>query len=273
MEQGRTMRAAHWMVGIALALTASLAVAKREMPPLLEEVMIMRVEGDIVVDATGRVVSHRITTKLTDGLRARLDKAVPGWQFQPVAPPDGANEVRRAMALTLAATKVDAGHVVRLEDAAFADAAGIIVRQRDRGRPSLPVRSFIRSPYEETAAIVEVAALVEDTGRAKEVANIRCTLLNAGGDAEEKALMCGRLEGLATEAAKLTRYKRGDLPLPGIVSIDMYFQPNGPIDESAGKWRIESRTVLRAVPWAPPAQPALPASTLSLRRGVIGATL
>jgi hypothetical protein len=251
--------------GLAWLVASPLSVAKRDIPPPppLEEVMTMRVEGEIAVDAAGHVTAHRIATKVPDSVRARLDKAIPAWNFHPVPTPEGATDVRTNMELTLAATKQGDGFVIRLEDAVF----GHGIEER-RGR--VTTRTFSRSPYTETDAIVRVAAQADETGRATKTEFVRCTLLNAGGDAEEKALMCRRLEGLSVEAVALSRFQHDEA---ATWEVWMYFTPQGPLDERAGKWRVESRTPEHAVSWLPKSKPQPSPTVMLLRDGVIGAPL
>ena len=258
--------AARALAALAITLSAAMPFAARgDTPVPLEERMVMRVDGLVAVDANGLVVGHKLATKLPDALRTKLEHAMATWQFAPVAVPKGASDVVVAMQLVLGATKTDGGHALRLEEAAFADAHGQFV-----SRERVAIRSTIRSPYEETNAIVDLAARVDADGRATEIAPVRCTLLNAGGDAEEKALMCRRLEGIAIESTQLTHFRKTAMALPGVTDLQMRFLHAGPIDERDGVWRIESRTPERAVAWlpAPEGKPLV-----ALKDGIVGAPL
>jgi hypothetical protein len=255
-------------MAIALSVATPFDIAARDLPPPpapLEERMVMRVEGLVAVDANGLVVGHKLFTKLPDALRTKLEHAMATWQFAPVAVPKGARDVVVAMQLTLGATKTEGGHALRLEEAAFADAQGHFV-----SRERVAIRSIIRSPYEETNAIVDLAARVDADGQAVEIATLRCTLFNAGGDAEEKALMCRRLEAIATESTQLTHFKKTNMTLPGVTDMRMQFLHAGPMDERDGVWRIESRTPERTIAWLP-----APKGTplVALKDGIVGAPL
>ncbi|UHQ19346.1 hypothetical protein LVB87_14340 [Lysobacter sp. KIS68-7] len=247
---------------LAIAPMATNAASDQAMPPPLEEVMTMRVAGEIAVDPGGHVRGYVLASKVPDSIRARLDKAIPNWTFIAVAPPDGANESRTPMLLSLVATKVADGYAIRLEDVAFG-AGGDDMRDR------LAPRTFLKSPLRATNAIVRVAVRLDETGHAQEVAPIGCALHNAGGDAEEKALMCQRLEKLSAEAASLSHYARSSMALPGVGQVWFEFTSGGPIDDRLGKWRIESRTGTRDVPWFRPVRTVV----YALSDGIVGGAL
>jgi hypothetical protein len=265
MHHRSMRRATSLLAAFAIATTATTAFAKQPLPPPtpLTDVMTMRVEGVIAVDATGRVVSHAIATKLPDAVRAKLDRAIPAWTFKPMALPDGESTVMLPMVLTIAATQVAEGHIVRLEEATFVDGAD------GRGTRGA-TRTYLKSPYRETDAIVRMVARVDADGRALDVASLGCTLINAGGDAEEKALMCRRLEALGVEGVRLARFREFNMALPGTGEVWFYFNPQGPMDERAGRWRVESRTGTREVAWYPASAPE---SKVALREGIVGASL
>jgi len=251
---------------LGIAPMSATSATDQAIPPPLDEVMTMRVPGEITVDPLGQVLSYRIPIKLPDSVRARLDQAIPGWSFLPVVPPEGKTELHTAMLLTVAATKAADGYRIRLEGASFALGEGHPVHW-------IATRTFVRSPYIGTNSIVRVAVRVDETGRAVDAAAIDCALHNAGGDAEEKSLMCERLEKISVDALRLARYSRTDMALPGAGEVRVEFTPAGPIDERLGKWRIESRTVEHDIAWYKPEPPARTPSTLVLRAGIVGGGL
>jgi hypothetical protein len=262
-------RTAPLLAALVIALASPAGIAKRDEPPPppLEEVMTMRVEGRITIDATGHVASYEIATKkLPDAVRIRLEKAIGDWVFKPVAMPEGKATGTTSMDLMIAAIKVPEGHLLRLEDAAFGEGLGARESQ-------VATRTYLESPYRSTNAIVRVAARVDAEGRAEETGSLRCTLFNAGGDAEEKALICRRLESLSVEAIKLAKFREFNMKLPGTTEVRVMFEPEGPIDERPGKWRIESRSALREIPWHAAMRAARPAPMIALRDGIVGASL
>ncbi|MUV15467.1 hypothetical protein [Noviluteimonas gilva] len=262
-------RTAPLLTALVIALASPAGNAKRDEapPPPLEEVMTMRVEGTITIDATGHVVAYEIATKkLPDAVRIRLEKAIGGWSFEPVAMPEGKTTGTTSMDLMIAAIKVPEGHLLRLEDAAFGE--GLDARESH-----VATRTYLQSPYRSTNAIVRVAARVDAEGRAEDTGSLRCTLFNAGGDAEEKALICRRLENLSVEAVRVAKFREFNMTLPGTAEVRVMFEPEGPIDERPGKWRIESRTAQREIAWHAAMRAAQPAPKIALREGIVGASL
>jgi hypothetical protein len=49
----------------------------------LEDVLILQVDGELDIDANGRVGAYRITTPVPDAVRAGLDRGIPAWTFEP----------------------------------------------------------------------------------------------------------------------------------------------------------------------------------------------
>ena len=263
---GHTLRRlAPFTAALVIAFAAPAGLAKRAPPPPppLDEVMTMRVEGAVTIDANGKVLSFDVATKLPDAVRARLDKAIPAWTFKPIAFEGGASSATVPMSITIGATKVADGHALRLEDAAFG--SGI-----DRST-RLATRTWLQSPYRSTDAIVRVAARVDAEGHATDTASLGCTLYNAGGDWEEKALMCRRLEALSVESVQLAMFRKYNMAFPGTTEVTVYFEPSGPMDDRPGRWRVESRTGLREVAWHRAWLASMPASPIVLRDGYIGA--
>ncbi|KGQ18574.1 hypothetical protein LF41_600 [Lysobacter dokdonensis DS-58] len=262
-------RTAPLLTAFAIAFASPAGIARDDAPPPapLDEIMTMRVEGTITLDAAGRVVAHEITTKkLPDAVRNRLDKAIPSWTFKPLAMPEGKATGTTSMDLMIGAIKVPEGHLIRLEDAAFGE--GIGARES-----RVATRTYLESPYRSTNAIVRVAARVDGEGRAQDTGSLRCTLFNAGGDAEEKALICRRLEALSVESVQLAKFRTFNMEMPGITEVRVVFEPEGPIDERPGKWRIESRTPLRSIAWYAAKRAGEPAPMVALSDGIIGASL
>ncbi|NUS60889.1 MAG: hypothetical protein HOQ01_08075 [Lysobacter sp.] len=265
MHHRSMRRTAPLLTALAIAIGSPVAIAKKDLAPPtpLVEVMTMRVEGAIEVDATGRVLSHAIDTKLPDAVRAKLDRAIPAWTFKPIEMPAGTS-AKVPMVLTIAATQVAEGHIVRLEAAEFADGP-------NGTRPTrVATRTYLKSPYRATDAIVRIAARVDADGHALDAASLGCTLYNAGGDAEEKALMCRRLEALSLEGVLQARFREFNMALPGMGEVWFYFNPQGPMDERPGRWRVESSTGTRKVAWYPASESP---STFALREGIVGASL
>jgi Gram-negative bacterial tonB protein. len=107
------------VLAMAMLATVNVAAATKVQIAQGENVMTLRVDGDLSIDPAGRVVDYRIRTKLDPQLAKLVAKAVPAWQFQPVLVNGKGIPAKSSMRITLAATEVKGGYEVRVDNIVF----------------------------------------------------------------------------------------------------------------------------------------------------------
>lgn len=255
--------------------------------------MVLRIDGEIEIDREGRVRSHRLDTKLVEGLRIPVDRAVARWTFMPPSLPEGQDTVRSPMQITLAARALDKGYALTVDKASFrlAEDAQVnaegLVAQGDLVIVS--ARPKPRPPGYRVLADVIVEIRVDRSGRIMDVVPTRCTIL--GLDTRmPPALACADLESRSVAASKqwTLRYEPGQAdPVEEVISGQVTVRYTGrgiTMNDADGKWREQWRTQHRPAPWrkekphVDPAavvegEPVRGAQGLKLRDGIIGQAL
>ena len=112
----RTMVAT--VLAMALAAGSTHAATKVQIAQG-ESVLTLRVDGDLTIDAEGRVVGYRIRTKLEPQIEKLVAKAVPRWRFQPILLGGKPVSATSPMRITLAATEANGGYEVRVDNVVF----------------------------------------------------------------------------------------------------------------------------------------------------------
>jgi TonB family protein len=273
---------------LAMALLASTGVhaANKVQIAQDESVLTLRVDGELAIDAEGRVAEYRIRSKIDPQIQKLLAKAVPAWRFQPILLDGTPVAARSPMRITLAATEVPGGYEVRVDnvvfranardeyEAALAAEKALVAQGRNlgvAGEPAAPrkpvlITSLKLTPPQYPAGLqkagVEGVVLLNlrlnPDGTVAEVFASQSSLLNVKGRSELLDRARAMLERNASAAAAKWTFKvdAGDPAalkpddLTVRVPVDYLLGVPGRRDPSlADNWRHEFRGPNYPVPW------------------------
>jgi hypothetical protein len=259
------------MCGAAAALAvACMASAVTAHPPSvskapqqvgeLEDVVTMRLEGSVVVDPAGKVVSHTLDTKLDENLAGLVRKAVAAWTFSPPVIDGSPATVRSRMWITLAGREVASGYEVRIDNVNFYNPPDP-KNAAAPDKPRIQLTSIKPSPkypkYNVNGGITLLVRFSPD-GAVADVVATQCSLYFAGGRATDKVAACRAMISNATTAV---RKWRATVPAelarePGGLTGTLPFQYIGlqgaelvAASGEPGQWRRESRTRYAEPAW------------------------
>lgn len=235
---------------LALAMSSA-AHASNPKDFVGENVLVMRVDGEIEVDPQGKVASHQLKTEVTEDIRALLAKAINRWTFTPPVVDDKPAQVRSSMRVTLTAQKVDSGYLVRLDEAKF-------------GAPDkIPVKGFwvihkmkpgVQHPGVAVDALVPVQFLIAPNGDVLDAFVQRC-MIQARTPGMDNARVCSMIERNAIRAVRgwKARYEPApgeSMPTePASGTLPLHFRASPTTAAAPGTWKAEWRTAARVAPW------------------------
>ena len=106
---------------MAVALFATMGASAATKTPIAEgkSVLTMRVDCEITINSEGTVTSYQLFTELEPQIQELLVKAIPGWRFSPLTVDGKPAAARSPMRITLAATAVESGYQVRVDNVVF----------------------------------------------------------------------------------------------------------------------------------------------------------
>jgi TonB family protein len=113
------------LLALALATSVAPAIASSPAPVLespaagLERVAVMRLDGTITIDATGKPIGYTLAKPLPAALAANIDRIVNSWRFHPVLQDGVPRRAEARMRIGLAARKVGEQIEVRIDNATF----------------------------------------------------------------------------------------------------------------------------------------------------------
>ena len=263
--QPKTFRNAIAMVVVALCVATGVAAAKGD-PITTPSVMTMRVDGEIAIDAQGKVLDYRIDTKLEPAVRAQLDKAIPKWSFFPVKIEGKPTAVKSRMRVTMLAREVAAGYAVSVDNVLFHDdrattappsadgatALASSISSKSRVPPGYP-KELMRSGVE---GAVLVYILVTPEGKVGDVVAAQSSLFNVRGRTRTLDEALRLLESNTIAAVKKWRF---NVPTGHNVSDPNYMTVAVPVNyvmagntrDAPGEWRIEIRSEHKSASWLP----------------------
>ena len=260
---------------LALAMAAPLHAGdapKAKVEPI-EQLMTMRVEGDIAVDDTGKVMAYHVDTALEPAMRAMIDKAVATWSFLPPTVDGKAAKAKSDMRITLAGRKVDAGYEVSIDNVVFYDAA-----QEDLAlKRAIPADAPLpKDPPVEMSIVemkpkikyprgfhvngrVNVQMLINLDGTLAQAQVSQCSLYFAKGLEVQLRRACQTMEDNILAAVRTWKFKvdtHGRTPTPadltGTLPVDYLMQGDDAriiASGEPGQWRVEARTRYREGEW------------------------
>ena len=248
---------------LALAFAAPVVAGDAPALPPLESVVTLRVDGNIEIDANGKVVSHTLDTAVPEALQSIIDKAVATWTFAP--PTEDGKPVERArskMRVSLSAKDVEQGGAkglaVKIDNVTFPPAQ---TEKRAPGDATLRPRDKLKHPGLSAEALVTLNFRYDPSGKIVDVAPSQCTIL-----AVDKRLTpeeaCEALERHSVQGFKRYHLKvepgGKDELQPGTMAF-MYasYGSRNARPETTGQWRPELRTPYRKAPWEPADAPRM----------------
>lgn len=238
----------------------------------MEEVLTMRVDGTIAVDATGQVLRYEVATKLDPAVQSVIDKAVPNWLFLPPEVDGKPAAVKSDMRITLIGRKVEAGYEIRIENVLFSksnEPAWLTGNKSEPDRKSEAAKAgealYIASakpmpqfPRYDINGMVTIMVKIAPNGRVGEAIGTQCSLYHASGTAKQLQDACKAMEKASTTAIRRWKFAGSALAESPSATIPLWFSMHGRgqdivVKASApGNWRQESRTPYRAPAWLGP---------------------
>lgn len=161
-----------------------------------ENVLTMRVDGELTIGTQGEVEAYALRTELTPDLQKMLDKAIPKWAFVPIEQDGKPVRAKTPMRITLAAREVgEKKYEVKIDNVVFVpltkedrDAAEAAERAAGKAVASLnrlQSHLYPKYPNELLAAGVEGIALlrlrVNSDGSVADVFAEQSSLYNVKG--------------------------------------------------------------------------------------------
>ena len=246
---------------LALALATPAIAGDSPYTNSLESVLTLRVDGDIEIDATGHVTSHKLHSELPADMQALIDKAIARWKFlPPTADGKPLERARSKMRIALVATEVEqdggTGLIVKIENVTFppppADPAG-------KPAPAQPTIDAGRLPKLQVAAeaLITFNVQYDAKGQVLNVAPSQCTVL-ALGRGTNATSACETLERDSVRAMRSWRVDnvKPDMAQPETGTVAIAFMWNRSAykrrDSATGQWRRELRSPYRVAPWEKP---------------------
>ena len=242
---------------LALAFAAPVIAGDAPALPPLESVVTLRVDGNIEIDASGKVVSHTLDTALPEAIQAIIDKAVATWKFAP--PTEDGKPVERArskMRIALSAKDVEQGGAkglaVKIDNVTFPP---LQTEKRAPGDASLRPRDKLKHPGVSAEAVVTLNFRYDPSGKIVDLAPSQCTIL-----AVDKHLTpeeaCEALERHSVQGFKRYHLKVEPGGKDELQSGTMAFKyasygSRNAAPDKIGQWRPELRTPYRVAPWEP----------------------
>jgi hypothetical protein len=251
-----------WLA-LMLAFAASTVAAKGPVAPAapaaLETVASLQVEGELDIDAAGRVAAYRIATELPDEIRASLDRDIPAWRFEPIVEGEPMEAVTVAMTIALVARPAgDAAFAVQVEKVRLwrkqpgpitaVDDATLRIATRKLKPPQYP--DAVRE-YGLDAAVL-VAVLLDTEGNVVEAEVLQSALYNVNGKEANLLKALSYFERSVIAGARRWRFDVAAHGAPTaddltvIVPVRYHFDTR---KVKPGDWQRLSRTPMRRASW------------------------
>jgi hypothetical protein len=246
---------------ILAALLAGPAHADALPPPTaaplaLEQVTLMRVHGDITVDAEGKVTALDIDPRVPDAIAANVVRIAHGWRFHPVVVDGRPTAARAHMRLVLAAQRTGDRYEARVDSVSFpgdetAEHAGFA--RRNTTPPEFPQRFWKSGLSASVALLMRVGA----DGHLEEVLAAQTSLENVTGSDKTLRKAIHILEASVLDAARhWTMRVPADIatlpPERRTIATSVVFDPGKRVNiEPVGRWQVFVRAPYRDAPWLP----------------------
>ncbi|UHQ20513.1 energy transducer TonB [Lysobacter sp. KIS68-7] len=254
------------MACLAAACVIAPVGAKEEAAPsgALEDLITMRVDGELVVGTDGKVASYVVKTKVDDKLKTLIDQNVAQWRFETVSKDGQATRARSDMRITLVAKQAANGYDVHIDNVVFMppglDAADAAAAAQGTTRTTIEItkqRPMPQYPHYSVNGLVTLMVHVAPDGTVADIDATQCSLYFAGGSEVNKKRACKAMEDNALRAIRQWHFKLSDKPgaeTVGVMPVQ-YRMPGARAEQilatsKPGKWRLESRGPYRKPAWA-----------------------
>jgi len=261
------------MACLVAACVAAPAGAKEEAPVpaqveapagALEDLITMRVDGELVVGTDGKAASYELKTKIDDKLTVLIAKHVALWRFMPVTVDGKPARVRTDMRITLVGRKSQTGYDVAVDNVVFItpksgeEGRADVHRTTDADIAIVKQKPMPKYPHAYNAnGLVTLMLHIAPDGTVDQIAATQCSLYFTRGTEKDKANACKSMEDNAISAIRQWRFKLPPGPIvdsTGVMPVQyaMGDQRGMQIRETSnpGKWRMESRGKYRKPEWA-----------------------
>lgn len=265
---------------IALAFPTRARSTEPESIAPLQALLLARVQGEIDIDATGRVTRATLTTPVPDDLRAGVEREMRAWTFAPTIRDGQPVPVHSRVRITLAAPPVSLVTRVWIDDAAFDAGDGSAIALQ---AATLTAHEQVRPPYPAGArnagvpGNVLVAVRVGLDGKVVDAAVVQSGLLEITARKRVLEQAFAHFENVALRAARDMRFqvtvREGATPSANDLTVNVPFLfAMGPVSTPPeGQFRMYVRTPRRAVPWLGPDSATRPSSVAGGDRPVAAA--
>jgi hypothetical protein len=244
------------------ALLAGFARADALPPPAaLEQVTLMRVHGEITIDAEGKVTALEVDPRVPDSIAANVVRIGSAWRFHPVVVDGRPTAAKARLRLVLTAQSIGDGYEARVDSVSFPGLDDEAAREgfaRGSTRPPLYPRGLM---YAGVTGSVSLLMRVGVDGRVEEVVAAQTFLDRVRGPDETLKKAIGMFESSALEAARRWTVKvPADIatrpPERRTVAVSVSFILGGRPDasQSVGRWESFVRAPFRDAPWMPRSQ-------------------
>ena len=224
-----------------------------------EEVLTMRVDGELVVDANGKVAAHTIHTAVPDEYRAIVARAARDWTFNPPLAMEGnVASARGPMRITMSAAQNGDGFAVAIDNVSFPQtASGTANKSRASSNGVLRATKQPLPKYPDVPAhgVVMVDARVSPDGIVRDAVATQCSVHSVAREhVRERARVCDAMALNAVHAIKrwTFAYEPGAAPARGDHHITLpveYLPTRRSNKDTTGQWRREWRTAYAPAPW------------------------
>jgi hypothetical protein len=268
------------LVGVCAGVPAD--AGKPVAPTPVDTVLTMRVEGQIGVDANGKLIGYTLKTKLEPKLQAIIDKAVPTWVFFPPMVDGKPTAAKSDMRITLLGKEVEGGYHVTIDNVLFSHVDTRDWHAPTRGKADAKKADATSTPKQDANAkslslidmyplpqypayavngIVTIDVNIAADGSILDATPTQCSLYFAGGTAKDLARACKAMEDNAAKAIKrwhvaIDNHGKpiDDAPITATIPVQYMLESRGSDTvtkaSEPGHWRLESRTPYRKPKWA-----------------------
>jgi hypothetical protein len=227
----------------------------------LQDVLTMRVDSRVTLDAKGGLVSFSVETPIPENVRSKLDNVVQHWRFAPVLADGVARQVTTRMRITLAATRDGENYRVKVDNVIFPGDAGAAKAATRDATPDLITGKHLLPPgyplglmRQGVSGTVLLGMRVGADGRVEEVVSVQSALKDVRGRPEVLAKAIKLFEQSATTAARRWTFNvpanlAALTPSDRTVVVPVNYIMDREEKDAPGQWRTEVRTARRDMAW------------------------
>jgi len=266
-QGGREMRKWIWL-SLCLVLVPLAGSAKQPVE-IDNNVLTMRVDGEIAIDPAGKLLDYRITTPIKPEMQKLLDASVRKWTFHPVVIDGQPVAAKSKMRITLAAREAGSGYSVSVDNVTFRDyaekkdeSANDERRMAKKAEHVAIVAKALRPggyPNGLMRAGVEGAVLLylklSLDGNVENIIAVQSSLYDVRGRPELLDQARKLFEDAAIAAAKRWKFEVSSTkatPTADDLTVTIpvaYVMPKRQASDAPGQWRTELRSEKRIAPW------------------------